>query len=187
MKKLLLFVALATLSFTAVQSQNVRFGIKAGVNFSSTNGDDFDGADGVTGLQAGAVAKIGFTELLALQPEILFSAQGYAVDDVTVRLGYINVPIMADFTIVEGLSLQGGPQFGFNVVSGYKVDGDEYEHFEDDDNFETLDLGVGIGAQYVLPMNLFFQARYVVGFSDVVKDYDGKNAVLSFSAGYFFN
>ena len=31
---------------------------------------------------------------------------------------------MLDFTIDEGLSLQGGPQFGFNVVSGYKYDGD---------------------------------------------------------------
>src|SRR5690606_27290480 len=98
MKKILLFVAVATLSFTA-QSQ-VRFGAKAGVNFSSVNGDSFDNADGVTGFHVGAVAKIGFTELLALQPEILFSAQGYSVDlpgdDVSVRLGYVNLPIMLD-------------------------------------------------------------------------------------------
>ena len=187
MKKSLLFVAVATLFFTTAQSQNLHFGIKAGVNFSSVNGDDFDETDGVTGFQAGAVAKIGFSELIALQPEILFSAQGYSGGDTKVRLGYINIPVMADFTVVKGLSLQGGPQFGFNVISGYKEDGDEYQHFDDSDTFETFDVGVGIGAQYVLPINLFFQARYVVGFSDIAKDYDGKNATLSFSAGYFFN
>src|SRR5690606_27785651 len=160
-------VAVATLSFTAVQSQ-VRFGAKAGVNFASVNGDDFDDVDGVTGFQVGAVAKIGITELLAIQPELLFSAQGYSVDglgdDFSVRLGYINLPVMADFTIVEGLCLQGGPQFGFNVVSGYKFDDEDWE---DEEGINTLDLGVGIGAQYILPINLFFQARYVIGFSNV--------------------
>lgn len=196
MKKLLLFVAVATLSLTAAQSQNVRFGAKAGVNFSSVNGDDFDEAKGVTGFQVGAVAKIGINELLAIQPEILFSAQGYSVDfpgdDVSVRLGYVNLPIMADFTIAEGLSLQGGPQIGFNVVSGYKYDGDDNEDFEEVEGIKTLDLGVGIGAQYILPINLFFQARYVIGLSDVYDDIEGykpegKNSVLSLSVGYFFN
>lgn len=197
MKKLLLFVALATLSFTAVQSQNVRFGVKGGVNFSSVNGNDFDGTKGVTGFQVGGVAKIGITELLAIQPEILFSAQGYSVDEpgygYSVRLGYINLPVMVDFTIAEGLSLQGGPQFGFNVVSGYKFDGDANEDFEKEEGVKTLDLGAGIGAQYILPINLFFQARYVIGFSDVYDELDGgvqpngKNSVISLSAGYFFN
>ena len=196
MKKLLLFVAVATLSITAAQSQNVRFGVKAGANFSSVNGDDFDEAKGVTGFHVGGVAKIGINELLAIQPEILFSAQGYSVDlpgdDVSVRLGYVNLPIMVDFTITDGLSLQGGPQFGFNVVSGYKYDGDDNEDFEEVEGIKTLDLGVGIGAQYILPINLFFQARYVIGFSDVYDDIDGfqpegKNSVLSLSAGYFFN
>jgi len=197
MKKLLLFVAIATLSFTAVKSQNVRFGVKAGGNFASVNGDDFDDADGVIGFQVGAVAKIGLTELLAIQPEVIFSAQGYSVDlpgdDVTVRLGYINLPIMADFTIAEGLSLQGGPQFGFNVVSGYKYDGDANEDFEEVEGIKSLDIGAGIGAQYILPINLFFQARYVIGFSDVYDEFDGgvqpegKNSVLSLSVGYFFN
>ncbi len=191
MKKILLFAAVAGLSFTAVQSQNIRFGVKGGVNFSSVNGDDFKEADGVTGFHIGAVAKIGFTELLALQPELLFSAQGYSVDtpwdDVQVRLGYITLPVMADFTIVEGLSLQGGPQFGFNVVNGYKFDGEDWEEFEDDEGPETFDFGVGIGAQYVLPFNLFFQARYVIGVTDIDKDAKGKNSVISLSAGYFFN
>src|SRR5690606_34044060 len=192
----LLFVAVATLSITAAHSQSVRFGAKAGVNFASVNGDDFDEADGVTGFQVGAVAKIGFTELLALQPELLFSAQGYSVDlpgdDVSVRLGYVNLLIMLDFTLAEGLSLQGGPQFGFNVVSGYKFDGDDNEDFEEVEGIKTLDLGAGIGAQYILPINLFFQARYVIGLSNVYEEMEGfqpegKNSVISLSAGYFFN
>ncbi len=187
MKKLLLFVAVATLSITAAQSQSFRIGAKAGANFASLNGDGADGLDGRTSFHIGGVARIGFTEMLSLQPELVFSSQGYSVDlgdeDASVRLGYINLPIMADVTLVEGFSLQGGPQVGFNVTSDVKFDGDT----EDIDDVETIDFGVGIGAQYILPMNLFFQARYVIGVTDIAEDAEAKNSVISLSVGYFFN
>jgi len=131
---------------------------------------------------------LGITELFSIQPELVYSSQGYSYDiggdKVNGRLSYINLPIMADFTIAEGLSLQGGPQIGFNISADEEFDG-ETEDFGDD--VETLDLGVGIGAQYILPMNLFVQARYVIGFSDIVKDSNAKNSVISLSVGYFFN
>ncbi|SRX55811.1 porin family protein [Aequorivita sp. CIP111184] len=189
MKKLLLFVAVATLSFTAAQSQNVRFGAKAGVNFSSLNGSDIDNVDMLTGLHVGAVARIGISELFAIQPEIVYSLQGYSLDDdLKVNLNYINLPIMVDFTLAEGFSLQAGPQVGFNLSSKVDFDGEK----EDAEGVQTVDIGAGLGAQYILPMNLFFQARYVTGLTSVFEDFDGesfdaKNSVISLSVGYFFN
>jgi len=195
MKKILLFAAFVALTVASSQAQDFRIGAKAGANFASLNGDDVDDLDGRTSFHVGAVARFQFSELLALQPELLFSNQGYSYDigedeDVKGRLGYINLPIMVDVTVADGFSLQGGPQIGFNITADEEFDGDSVD-FEDD-TIQTLDLGVGIGAQYVLPMNLFFQARYVIGFTSIFEDFEGesfdaKNSVLSVSVGYFFN
>lgn len=192
MKKILLFAAFAALTFTTSQAQDFRFGAKLGANFSNVNGDDVDDTNGRAGIHLGGVARIGLSEMLAIQPELVFSSQGYKVnlpgDDGQIRLSYINLPIMADVTLAEGFSLQGGPQVGFNISADAKYDGDT----EDIEDVQTIDFGVGIGAQYILPMNLFFQARYVIGVTNVFEEIDGfqpeaKNSVISLSVGYFFN
>jgi len=192
MKKLLLMAALAVFGLTTTNAQEVRFGAKAGANFASLNGDDVDDIDGRTSFHVGGVANIGITELFSVQPELIYSSQGFSADDtdgdVSVNLDYINVPIMADFELAEGFSLQGGPQIGFNISSKIDFDGDK----EDIEDIQTIDFGVGIGAQYVLPMNLFFQARYVIGVTNVYEEIEGmdleaKNSVISVSVGYFFN
>lgn len=196
MKKFLLFAAVAVFGLSTMSAQEIHFGAKAGANFASLNGDDADDVDGRTDFHVGGVVNIGITELFAIQPELIYSGQGFSADDeedVEFSISYLNVPIMADFTIAEGLSLQGGPQIGFKLDSKFKVDGDDIDFDDDDDDgVEGLDLGIGIGAQYKLPLGLFFQARYVTGFNNVFEDFDGesteaKNAVISVSVGYFFN
>lgn len=184
MKKLFLFAAIFAFAVTTSNAQGVSFGAKAGLNLAGVNGDDTDGLDGRTAFHVGGVASIGISELFSVQPELIFSMQGAEADDVTLQLDYINLPIFADFQIAEGLSLQGGPQFGFNVNAKQEFEGNTATI----DEVETLDLGVGAGAQYRLPdLGLFFQARYVIGFSDFISDVDAKNSVASISVGWFFN
>jgi hypothetical protein len=189
MKKLFLLAAVAIFSLSTMNAQGgVQFGAKAGANFSNLNGDDADeaGLDGRTNFHVGGVVNIGINEWFSLQPELIYSMQGYEYDilgeSVTGRLNYINIPIMADFTIAEGLSLQGGPQIGINVTSEEEGLGETV-----DTEAESTDISTGIGAQYELPMGLFFQARYMIGFSDVFEDVDAKNSVISLSVGWFFN
>ncbi len=192
MKKLLLITAIFAFTVTSTQAQ-IRFGVKGGLNLASLYGSDVDSSvNGKAGFHVGGVVNIRISDLFAVQPELLYSGQGYGADgsDAKVSLDYVNVPIMADFTLIEGLSLQAGPQFGFNVSSKVKGNGE----FEDGelDNVNTVDLGIGIGAQYILPFNLFFQARYNTSFSNVFEKFDGeiakaKNQVVSLSVGYFFN
>ncbi|MBT0608776.1 porin family protein [Aequorivita echinoideorum] len=192
MKKLLLIAAFVGFSTMAVQAQEVRFGAKAGVNFANVNGDDVDDTNGRAGIHVGGVARIGISEMFSIQPELVFSSQGYKFnlpgEDGQIRLGYINIPVLADITLADGFSLQGGPQFGFNISADAEFDGDT----EDIEDAQTIDFGVGIGAQYIFPMNLFFQARYVIGVTNVFEEIEGfqpdaKNSVLSLSVGYFFN
>ena len=186
MKKLVLFAALVAFSFTGLMAQSVSFGAKAGLNIANVTGDDVDDLDGRTSFHAGAVVNVGISELFSVQPEVIFSAQGFKSNDGGVEgvamLNYVNVPILADFVLAEGFSLQGGPQVGFNIGDDIEVDGQDAGSLD----AESIDVGAAIGAQYRLPMGLFFQARFTIGLTDIVEDVSAKNSVIGVSAGWFF-
>lgn len=187
MKKVILIAILFMLGVTISNAQGVRFGAKAGANFSNASGDDTDGFDGRTGLNLGAVVNIEVSELFAVQPEVTYSMRGFKDGEFTIKVDYVDVPIMADIEIIDGLSLQGGPVFGINV-SGKVEDGDGNE--ADIDDVSTLNVGAGIGAQYELPFGLFLQVRFDTSFNDIIDvepAFDAKNSNLSASAGFFFN
>jgi len=207
MKKFLLFTAIAVFGFSTINAQaEFRLGAKAGVNFAKLTGDAVEDVDGRTGFHLGGVVEIPFAERWSVQPEILYSQQGaqskeeeggIEFEDKLI-LDYINIPVMAKFYLTDALSLEAGPQFGFNAkaeneftVEGDGVDVEETDDISDDVN--GFDLGAGIGAAYRLPMGIFFQARYVLGLSNIPEgsDEDGidddlTNSVLSLSVGYKF-
>ncbi len=188
MKKVLFFTVFAVFGLFSMNAQGISFGAKAGVNFASLSGDDADEIDGRTSFHVGGVVNIGVSEFFAVQPEVIYSAQGFTSDgegaDVTGKLDYINIPVLADFTLAEGFSLQGGPQIGINITDDLEVDGGGGGSLD----AESIDFGAAAGAQLRLPdMGLFFQARFVIGFNDVISDVDIKNSVVSVSAGWFFN
>lgn len=187
MKKFLMIAAIAALTFTTTNAQGISFGAKAGVNFASVTGDDVDSAESRTSFQAGAVVNIGVTELFSVQPEVVFSAQGFKETDGGVEsvlmLNYINIPVLADFEVAPGLSLQGGPQVGINIGDDVEVDGTNVGSLD----AESVEVGAAIGAQYKLPVGVFFQARYTIGLTDIVKDISAKNSVLGVAVGWFFN
>jgi len=201
MKKLFMLTAIAVLSMnlsfaqeSSSDSGGIHFGAKGGVNFASLSGDDLDDFDGRTGYHFGAVLRIDFSEKFSIQPELLYSAQGNVFKDdgdkATVHLDYINVPVLVGYQVIDGLILQAGPQIGFNIVAKITDDnGDDEIDFKDETS--AIDFGIGFGAQYKLEFGLFFQARYVLGISNMLdvegSDVKRKNNVISLSAGYFFN
>jgi len=174
-------------------SREISFGVKAGVNFASFTGDiegeSVDDWEGRTGLNFGGVVNIPVSEVFAVQPEVIFSQQGFTETimgyDVTGRFDYINVPVLADFTVAEGLSLQAGPQVGFNI----KKEVETPDGKEDVEDVESVIFDGAVGAQYKLPIGLFFQARFVFGLSNIssLDEDDIKNSVISISTGWFFN
>ena len=195
MKKMILAAAFLLATATAVLAQNdeISLGAKAGVNFSSLNGDNTDGLDGRTSFHLGAVVHIPITEKFAFQPELLYSAQGASRDgsfdgeeffdsETTFRLDYITLPLLADYLVLDGLSIQAGPQIGININSEVEFNGET----ADLENTNTLDLSLAAGLQYVLNQGIFFQGRYTLGLSEISEDGDAKNGVLSISVGYRF-
>ncbi|RDK85348.1 porin family protein [Marinirhabdus gelatinilytica] len=215
MKKQVLFIAIAIFSFGAMNAQDLRFGAKAGVNFASIGGDNTDDVEGRTGFHIGGLVEIMFTEKFGIQPEILYSAQGYSLEDEEdgftfsdeTNLDYINIPVMAKYYIVEGLAVEAGPQVGFLVSANqeFEVQGPNDEQFESgeediSDFVSGIDFGLALGASYRLDMGVFFGARYTLGLSNINEgdvdfgifgdlDIDvpeNQNNVFQVSVGYSF-
>ena len=178
----------------------IKFGAKAGVNFSDITGEKVDSFEGRTSFHFGAVAEIEISEKFSFQPELIYSSQGseYSEDfegekfEGTVKVDYLNIPLMGKYYIMEGLSIEAGPQIGFLLSAK-----DDYDGGEDDikDLLKSTDFGVNFGLGYTLDNGLFFSARYNLGLTDNL-DVDGgefeaegaeyKNSVVQLSVGYFF-
>jgi len=177
MKKLFL-VAIAVFGFTVTShAQDLKFGFKGGVNFANVS--DFNGqnADGRTGFHLGAVAQFSVAETFAIQPELLYSAQG--VKDI--NLDYINIPVLAKMKFAGVASIEAGPQFGFIVKDDIK---ELSSSIQSDTKAQSFDLGLAIGGGVEFA-SFFAQARYNLGLTKVVDGGDGKNSTFQLSVGYY--
>src|SRR5690606_35993703 len=122
MKKITLtLLGLVAFSTSALAQQEVKFGPKAGVNFATFNGKDAGDAKMLTSFHVGAFAEIMFTDQFAIQPEVLYSAQGAKSEemgtDIKVKADYINIPIMAKYYVIDNLAIEAGPYVGFLMKS----------------------------------------------------------------------
>ncbi len=194
MKKLILqLVTICAITFSTAQetktsygSSKINLGAKVGLNLATLTGD-IDNNKTLTGFHIGGMAEFLLNDSFAIQPELLFSAQGTKFDsDDKIKLSYINVPIMAKYYATEGLSIEAGPQIGFLVNSEQEVEGRTFDF----NNVSEIDFGLNFGLGYTLHSGLNFSARYNVGLSNII-DVDGstediKNGVFQFSLGYFF-
>jgi len=139
MKKLLL-VVVALLVVNGAFSQDVKFGIKAGLNVAGLSPVEMSGS-GVTlkmfendgmkvGFNFGGFANVGLSDKLAFQPELLFSMQGGKqkfggfFSEIAEELAgmkfnyqfiYLHLPLLLEFKPVDKFGILLGPQLGFNV------------------------------------------------------------------------
>ena len=182
-----IYLAFALLvSFSNLNAQGFSFGAKAGANFANLTGDGVEGLSSRTGFHLGAVAHIGISEKFGIQPELIYSQQGTKLaNNTTLKLDYLNIPILADISIIQGFSLQAGPQFGININDSIESDTPDIISIG---TINTFDFSVAVGAQFKLDIGLFFQARYNFGLNDYQENGDGsvKNSNIAVSIGYFF-
>lgn len=209
MKKIFI-AATALFAFGFAQAQeNIRFGIKGGFNLYTLTGDDSDDAKSLAGFNLGAFAEFRITEKFSIQPEVQYSAQGakaegsFSAEGISVdaegkfKLGYINVPVMAKFYVTNDVTIEAGPYVGFLTSAKLKVEGtysDGGSTIEVSDTqdakelFKSTDFGLNIGLGYNFTDNIFANARYAFGLSNIADDNDAdlKNAGLQIAVGYRF-
>ena len=109
--------------------------------------------------------------------------------DVTWKVDYLNIPIVANFYVWKGLALKAGLQPGINVSS--KLDGSAGNYHASvniDDAVNTFDLALPLGISYDFG-GLVLDARYTLGLTKTFKDnyLDSKNITFQIGIGYKFN
>jgi hypothetical protein len=185
MKKLAL-VLLAGMSIATAANAQFQFGIKAGANFSTVNGSAEPNASTMAGFNGGVYFKLPLTGHLSIQPELLYSGQGFedngGGENDKQHFNYFNIPILLKYTHFSGLFVEAGPQFGVLTSATYKsggVNGDDKSYY----NSADLSLAVGVG--FKIPTTpLSIDARYNLGLSNI-ENSSGTGGIGSIRNGSF--
>ena len=199
MKKVMvcLFACLMTLAATeCVNAQKVNFGVKAGLNLSTWNYDD---ASLRPGFHAGGFATVQFSRMFAVQPEVMYSMEGavwegkldafgfsLANAKVTSTVHKLNVPVMLQFTPISMLTIEAGPQFGFNLAVSHHIKSNiagivetEGDVDVDKENYNMFEMGIAAGLKLNLTRNMAIGARYVYGISPIIDEVKVGDRVVS--------
>lgn len=195
----MLTAVMGIIAFGTTVAQEVSLGVKAGGNLSSLSGD-VEGMSFLPGFHAGGFAEIKLSEKFALQPELLFSMEGgkssfkFQSSEVSMsseeklKLGYINLPVMAKYYVTEGLSVELGPQIGYlisakseyefsSTFEGITIEDSGKEDVKD--FMKKTSFGASVGLGYTMKNNLYFQARYHLGLSNINDTEDEEDGYLA--------
>jgi hypothetical protein len=181
MKKLIAAIALSVIAFVNANAQSVAF--KAGYTHSDVivSPEPANIFTPKETFHAGIVIKdIKLTDKIGLQPELLYSMQGFKVAGVgNVGIHYLSVPLLVTFPVTEGLNLQVGPQVSYMVNSRVGVVSDLFS-ITYNGLFHKIDAGMVAGMEYKASENVSIGGRYYLGMTDVNKDFSlGNNKNLS--------
>lgn len=212
MKKIT-FITIALFLFIFTNAQDVTFGIKGGLNYSTityngTGITDANQPDSKPAFHFGGFAEISINDKFSIQPELLLTAVGEKSEEIiggnteksSQCLCYLSIPVMAKYYVTDNISVEAGPHIGFLLMGmqTLSINGNEQELPANNDpkeGFETLDYGIAFGAGYKLDNGLSFNARYVLGLANTLEDpsplppnYDltRKGNVFQLSVGYAF-
>lgn len=192
MKKLFLaVVAMMVSAATFAQNEAGQITIQPKVGVNIANITDAVGADPRIGLAAGAEFEYGLTDNIGLSAGVLYSMQGAKASeesvDYTLKLDYLNVPILANFYVAKGLALKLGVQPGFKLSSKVKGEASGVTaELEVEDGVKSIDLSIPVGLSYQY-QNIVFDARYNWGVTKIIDDADSKNSVFQITVGYKFS
>jgi hypothetical protein len=193
MKKIFIFCA--SMIFLAVGAKaQIGFGVKTGANFSNITNSN--GGKGTSRSYGGIMVDYAISKKFALQGELVYSGQGcrYQIGEIgpssvnqTLKLNYINIPVLAQYYIVPSFYVEAGPQIGFLVSAKQNFtigSQDAYVNVKDD--FKSTDVSAAIGAGYIFKkINLGINARYTSGISNIAKNSgEANNSVIQL--GVFF-
>lgn len=217
MKKIVLSAALLLASAAMVSAQ-VTWGVKAGYSNSNYNigvkGLTIDASLGAkSGFYVGGLGNLAFSDNFGLQFELLYSMDGtrigltedflkdrqeanaaYAKNSAAaLTFHHINLPIMAKFQPVGGLSVMFGPYFSYSVANSVRLNSnlkdfakpalesnqslplkydDVIDYAKDlvKDNTQQFNVGLAFGVEYQFCDNMFIDFRYNLGLLNMIKE-----------------
>lgn len=192
MKKILLAVAMmfaSVATFAQHTVGSITIQPKVGMNIASMT--DTDDGDVRIGAVLGAEFEYQVSDIFSFSAGALYSMQGIKASEdgvkATLKLDYINVPILANIYVAKNFALKAGLQPAFNINNTIEAKSGGVTGSADNPvDAKTIDLSMPIGASYEFN-NVVIDARYNWGLTKVFDDGDARNSVFQISVGYRFN
>lgn len=180
MKKIL-FLAALLLAATGLKAQEESerlWSLKpmAGATYSSATGSGSSMIDYKFGFTGGAEAlyRPQGQEVVSVSAGLLYTMQGYKIagnPDITMKLNYLNLPVLMNFRLTESLTLKLGLQLGYLLTAtasggrnGIEVDLDVW------DAHQPWYLSAPVGVSFTTPFGIVADLRYCFGLTDIEKD-----------------
>ena len=223
MKRIFLFVAsLFILMGVQAQPKPGTFSVtpKVGVNLAKLTKFSWVVDEAKPRYKSGFVGGVDVnyqaTDISAISLGVFYSMQGVKITDFTVNNGdgtyigvndmhwdwhYINIPLMYNFYMAEGLAAKIGVQAEFLLSNKFKAVSTKFTEDEDGlrtygptqrsssewSNVHKFDLGIPVGLSYEY-MNVVLDARYNLGLLRVIKEgFSSQNSFFTFTVGYKFD
>lgn len=183
------------LAFVSVKAQSEvgAFSLRPTVGMNIGFMTNADGSDPRVGLVVGAELEYQATDVFAISGGLLYSQQGAKMNDMdidgTMKLDYINVPILANFYVAKGFAFKAGIQPGFNVNDKAKASGSGASvEMGLGDLSKGFVLAVPIGLSYEFS-NIQLDARFNWGVTHALSNsYDSCNSnAFMITLGYKFS
>ena len=199
MKKIasILALVLLTIASSAQSLIPIKYGIKAGLNFSSLNISSIQGvqpADNSSkiGIAAGFIVHIPLSDKWFVNPEVLYSQKGASFNYAfthdyelnqrdeykttnQLTLSYVELNPTISYKATDKLALNFGPSVSFLIGEKYVYTQDPAGFFSNtthvltDGLVETasLDVGLNLGVSYFFTEHFFVETRVYTGFMEV--------------------
>lgn len=165
-------------------------GPRIGVNFSNVS--NVDGSKSLTGLVLGLTSTYSISEATGLTVDLLYSQEGYTLNDSDLRLNYLQLPIYFDLFFGE-LGDKFRPKVYAGIVPGFLLSAKNGDTKVDNDFFNSFNFAVSGGLGFNLRMSsrvwLNTDLRAYLGLTDirdnVIGDKNANNTIqLSLGVAY---
>ena len=174
MKKIVLLLLFISTIFAFDASAQVKFGIKAGINFTSVNDIKFDDYKATlhskTGYQAGLLMQVRLPLGFAIQPELRYASKGVSSSDSFPVIGkpefkmdYLELPVALQWGINLVLFrpyIEAVPYIGYALYKGDMLSDINWN----DLNRFNYGVGLGIGVEI---WKFQVSGRYNWSFGDI--------------------
>jgi opacity protein-like surface antigen len=194
MKKILVIVFVLIASYG--YAQDLKFGVKAGLNLANTAGSDVEDNKVNTRFYFGGFLNTPISDIVSFQPELLISMQGVKADvdmsDISAEINttYLNIPLLFKMRLGSSNTAHfyAGPQLGFVLKAEQEVEMGSTTNTEDiKEIMNTVDFSLNLGFSFNVSEDLALDLRYNRGFTKLLED-GGKayNSVIQLGASYSF-
>lgn len=182
-----------------------RIGIIGGLNIATIikNDDPNFSSSPLYGYNAGGLLQLPLGNVIALQPEVLFSQKGYHAKgsdgltgyDYREKVNYLDIPLLLKINLSKELGIVGGPQYSYLLSSKTTFNSGSVTYMQtvknENDNIRKNTFGGVLGLDINLDHNFFLQGRYTIDFKN--NNGDGtsstpayKNQVFQVGVGILF-